>query len=68
MQEAARLSWDIHGNGYDDNIRLKYTNTKKKETLHFQEFGRLRCAMSYRQESVLEWMLVRQRSQLEFKG
>ena len=24
MQEAARLSWLIHGNGYDSRIRLKH--------------------------------------------
>ena len=28
MQEAARLPWLIHGNDYDNNIRLKYTNMR----------------------------------------
>ena len=35
MQEAARLSWPIHGNGYDDNVRLKYTSMKSGSDITF---------------------------------
>jgi hypothetical protein len=35
MQEAARLSWLIHDNGYDDNIGLKHMNMKNRSDITF---------------------------------